>query len=231
MKIIGSGLIATAFLIEELGKDVTLFASGVSNSKETSLIEYKREKDLLKSSLSSSNRLIYFSTCSVTDPNLKNSLYVSHKLSLEKLVLTSKNNIVLRLPQVVGISKNPYTLTNFLAYKIYNEEAYDLFKGSIRNIIYIEDVVTLTKYIFNKKLSDNLYSFNMPVDFEVSQIVSYLEIIIGKKSMHVSKKGHPFKYLSSSFISNAISDKVIYCDSNYLEKTLFRVYSNYPNGF
>lgn len=175
--------------------------------------------------------MIYFSTCSVTDPNLKNSLYVSHKLSLEKLVLTNKNNIVLRLPQVVGISKNPYTLTNFLAYKIYKEEAYDLFKGTIRNIIDIEDVVTLTKYILNKKLSENLYSFNMPIDFEVSQIVSHLEIIIGKRSMHVSKKGHPFMYPSSSFISNAISDEVIYCASNYLEKTLFRVYSNYPNGF
>ncbi len=203
----------------------------MSNSKETSLIEYKREKDLLKSSLTSSNRLLYFSTCSVTDPNLKNSLYVSHKLSLEKLVLSSKNNIVIRLPQVVGVSKNPFTLTNFLAYKIYKEEAYDLFKGTIRNIIDIEDVVTLTKYIFNKKLSDNLYSFNMPIDFEVSQIVSCLEIIIGKRSMHISKKGHPFKYLSSSFISNAILDKVIHCDSSYLEKTLFRVYSNYPDGF
>ena len=136
MKIIGTGLIATAFLIEELGKDVILFASGVSNSKETCLIEYEREKDLLKSSLSSSNRLIYFSTCSVTDPNLKNSLYVSHKLSLEKLVLAGKNNIVIRLPQVVGISKNPYTLTNFLAYKIYKEEAYDLFKGSKKYYTY-----------------------------------------------------------------------------------------------
>ena len=122
-------------------------------------------------------------------------------------------------------------MTNFLAHKIYKEEAYDLFKGTIRNIIDIEDVVTLTKYVFNKKLSDNLYSFNLPIDFEVSQIISYLEIIIGKRSMHVSKKGHPFKYPSSPFISNAISDKVIYFDSNYLEKTLFRVYSNYPNGF
>lgn len=231
MKIIGSGLIASAFLSTEFGKDVTLFASGVSNSKEESMGAYNREINLLKTYLNNSEKLIYFSTCSVKDPHLQNTLYVSHKISLEELVLSNKNNIVIRLPQVVGICKNPYTLTNFLAKKIYNEQVYDLLKGTIKNIIHIDDVVILTKHIFKNNLSESLYSFNMPIHFEISEIVYCLENILGKKSLHIDKKGHRFKYDDSLFISNAISDSIIDFDSNYLKKTLYKVYSNYPNGF
>ena len=231
MKIIGSGLIASAFSNVDLGQDVTLFASGVSNSKEVSLDKYNREINLLQSSLKNSKILIYFSTCSVIDPHLQSTLYVSHKLSIEKLVLRNKKNIVIRLPQVVGICKNSYTLMNFLAYKIYNEQSYDLFKGALRNIIFIEDVVTLTKHIFKDKPSENLFSFNMPTHYEISEIVSSLEDILGKRSLHNCKKGHPFEYPDSIFISNAISENIIDFDSNYLKKTLSKVYANYPNGF
>ena len=231
MKIIGSGLIASAFASTELGLETTLFASGVSNSQEIRSSEYERETNLLQSSLAHSKKLIYFSTCSVTDPHLSNTPYVSHKLSLEKLVLTNKNNIIIRLPQVVGICRNRNTLTNFLAYKIFNEEAFDLFEGSIKSIIDIEDVVKLTNYIFQKRLPENLYSFNLPINYEVSQIVSCLESILGKSSIHTLKKGHRFKYSNSVFISNAISKNIIDFNYNYLQRTLIRVYANYPNGF
>ena len=231
MKIIGSGLIASAFSKIDLGQEITLFASGVSNSKETIPDKYLREKNLLKSCLNNSKKLIYFSTCSVVDPNLESTLYVSHKLSLEKLVLKDKNNVVIRLPQVVGICKNPYTLTNFLAYKIYYEQPYDLYKGTLRNIIFVDDMVALTQYIFKNKSLANLYSFNMPIHYEISEIVTSLENILGKKSCHNSKNGYPFRYSESSFVTNAISKNIIDFDSNYLEKILTKVYLNYPNGF
>ncbi|AEW77973.1 naD-dependent epimerase/dehydratase [Aggregatibacter actinomycetemcomitans ANH9381] len=65
-----------------------IFASGVSNSNETSFENFNREKELLLEVLEQykDKTIVYFSSCSIYDSSLTNSLYVYHKMCMERLV-------------------------------------------------------------------------------------------------------------------------------------------------
>jgi nucleoside-diphosphate-sugar epimerase len=230
MNIIGSGLIASSFSDQDFGRSVILFASGVSNSRETRSSQFDRESKLLQDWLSKSEKLIYFSTCSVEDDNLKSSPYVLHKIQMEKLVLLRPTGIVIRLPQVVGRCDNKYTLTNFLASKIFNNECYDLYYGVLRNLIDITDVVALTRFLLESSDEGNLVSFAMPQYYEVSEIVFILENLLNRVSRHNSKIGLPFKYHKSSFVQSALDNSIISCNDDYLESTLKKYYGEGSDG-
>jgi len=229
MNIVGSGLIASAFNNVNFGKDFTLFASGVSNSQETKPAAFKRESKLLKYWLSRSESLIYFSTCSVDDETLSSSLYVRHKMKMEALVALKSLGIVIRLPQVVGNCNNKNTLTNFLATKICTQEPYNLYQGTLRNLIDIDDVVALTNFLLKSKELRKVYSFALPIYFEVSEIVAVLEKLLNQVSMHTYKDGCPIRYPMDAFVRRAINDHIISCNSDYLETILGKYYQNYTH--
>ena len=67
--ILGTGLIANAFLSYSEDKEIILFASGVSNSTEIRMEAFDRERLLLENTCQRAENqlLIYFSTCSVSD--------------------------------------------------------------------------------------------------------------------------------------------------------------------
>lgn len=228
MKIIGSGLIASAFYSVDLGEDLTVFASGVSNSKEQSKSEFLRESDLLRFWLQRSQRLLYFSTCSVFDESLAVSSYVRHKIKMEELVLSKPSNTIIRLPQVVGRCDNKNTLTNFIAENIYAGRSYDLYCGTLRNLIDISDVVTLAKYLFTGNPKKEIYSFAVPKYYRVERIVEVMEVILNKKSLHRSLLGTPNRYPDSDFVGEAIANKAIKFEEDYLETTLIKYYHDFP---
>ena len=60
--VIGNGLIASAFERYKNNDDIIIFASGVSNSQETSELAFNREINLMKRYLNLDKKLIYFST-------------------------------------------------------------------------------------------------------------------------------------------------------------------------
>src|SRR5690349_6695322 len=86
--VIGNGMIAKRFNSYKDNKDVLIFASGVSNSKNRNQAQYDRESDLLEKTIEAnpSKVLVYFSTCSIKDPGEANSPYVEHKKQLEDLI-------------------------------------------------------------------------------------------------------------------------------------------------
>ena len=116
--VIGSGLIGSAFeKSQHEFKDSCVYASGVSNSNSSDCYEFKREQDQLVYFLSkyrNLRRFYFISTCSLYDSERNASPYVKHKLNMENLVISNTNGVVIRLPQVVGRSTNPYTITNFI---------------------------------------------------------------------------------------------------------------------
>lgn len=118
--IVGNGLLASAFSPEWVSThNAVLFASGVSNSHESQPEAFQREADLLSSHLERcSGAFIYFSTCSISDPDRAASFYAKHKLAMERRVAQHPEHLILRLPQVVGRTSNPNTLTNFLVDKL-----------------------------------------------------------------------------------------------------------------
>ena len=61
--IVGNGLLATAFAPRFASdRALTVFASGVANSRETRQAEFERERDLLQHTLQAAPVMMYFST-------------------------------------------------------------------------------------------------------------------------------------------------------------------------
>lgn len=147
--IIGSGLIASA--LGRGGADALggtcFYAAGVSNSGCRDEREYLRERTRLESVLAgtpASERIVYFSTCSIEDPASRNSEYVQHKIRMENLVRERARHLILRLPQVAGNTPNPHTLLNFLYERITRSERFHVWGNAMRNIIDVEDVVKIS---------------------------------------------------------------------------------------
>lgn len=147
--IIGSGLIANAFIqggAHDFG-DTCFYAAGVSNSVCKDEREYLRERERLDAAMaecSDGERIVYFSTCSIEDPAMRDSEYVQHKMRMENLVRERDKYLILRLPQVAGRTPNPHTLLNYLHARIARSERFHVWGGAMRNIIDVEDVVKIT---------------------------------------------------------------------------------------
>ncbi len=173
MTVIGSGMLAKAFLAANLDNDNLLFfCSGVSNSGTSSAGEFERERALLLDTLArySESKIIYFSSCAA---GAIESPYYRHKKAMEVLVESNAQRyLIVRLPQVVGVTNNT-TLVSFIAGNIRNRTPITVFKGARRNLIDIDDVVRLTLYLVNlDNMLINVTNANMlPVE-EIVRIIS-----------------------------------------------------------
>lgn len=143
--IVGAGLLARAFSTRYSARDdVLIFASGVSNSLETAEREFAREREALAHATDGyRGKLVYFGSCSVGDHDRQATPYARHKLQMEALVLARPGGLVLRLPQVVGRTDNPHTLTNFLHRKILLGEEFSIWSNAERNLVDADDVAAI----------------------------------------------------------------------------------------
>jgi len=141
--VIGSGLIGTAFKSYINNDDILIFASGVSNSKNEVQSNFDRELNLVNAQEGFKGLFVYFSTTSIEDVELINSKYIKHKLCIEKIVKTKfENHLIVRLPNVVGDSKNNATLVNFFRHCIINNIQFSVQKNAYRYLVDIKDVFT-----------------------------------------------------------------------------------------
>jgi nucleoside-diphosphate-sugar epimerase len=190
--IYGKGLIAKSFSKYKKNRKFIFFASGVSNSLETNLLEYNREIQLLKKVLLKKKKkqiFIYFSSCSVLDPSKKNSLYVKHKLKIENIIKNFDYYYIFRLPNVVGKTSNNFTLINNLIYKLINKKKILAYSGATRNIIDIKDVVSIVDLILKIDLSKNkIINIANKYNNKIIDIISYLSTIFKSQSLIISKK-------------------------------------------
>jgi nucleoside-diphosphate-sugar epimerase len=226
--IIGGGLLANAFRGEFFGHDdVIIFASGVSNSKETDEVEFSRERRLLEQYLSLNIPLVYFSTCSVIDEDLKHTAYVQHKLEMESLVKNVDSYGIFRLPQVVGTTKNPNTLINYLYDQISRKKRFQVWTHAERNLIDVEDVAKIVSEILRRgqltKISINIAS---PMSTPIVRIVEILEKIIGENAVFDELPIGSYYSIDVNY-SMEFSKKIgIKFDANYNENLLKKYYGN-----
>tara|TARA_R110000824_G_scaffold54689_4_gene151019 strand:- start:7976 stop:8662 length:687 start_codon:yes stop_codon:yes gene_type:complete len=146
--IIGNGLVAKGFFpFNDQFDDCTVFAAGVSNSKEKEHSpNFLREKRTLLSALEKNKGLkfLYFSTVLV---GFKNNAYYAHKREMESLVMDhAPSSIIFRVPQIVGNTDNKNTLINNLSESIRNGKKLNVSLGVKRSIMDIDDVVEIVKY-------------------------------------------------------------------------------------
>lgn len=196
--IIGRGLLASAFsAIYQDCEDVIIFASGVSNSSETNVAAFSREEALLRAITKNyaGKQLIYFSSCGVGVAQEAKTPYLLHKLRMEQLVLTiNKHGVVFRLPQVVGKTNNPHTLSNYLVSCIMSGTHFSVWKNAERNLIDIDDVAAICDHMIREGThSGKALSIAARHSTPMQILVHAVEDIIGVHGNYtLIDKGNPF---------------------------------------
>lgn len=227
--IIGNGMLARAF--EDLYKNDDshiVFASGVSNSNEKLDKNFKREEMLLINTLSESKgkTIIYFSTCSVYDSSLANSLYIYHKLHMERIIREKATSyMIIRLPQVIGITSSP-TIVNFIFNKINNGEKFSIFNRTVRNFVDVEDISKIVNYLIKNRLFlNNIINLASTQYTSIYQVVLYLEKIIGKRAVYdIEDKGSKY-FIDVSNLLDIYKELDIKFNEHYMEKVINKYYA------
>ncbi|MDQ2863668.1 MAG: NAD-dependent epimerase/dehydratase family protein [Bacteroidota bacterium] len=183
--VIGNGMIANRFMSYKDDDDVIIFASGVSNSKDTAEKNFIREFQLLHQTASNypQKTLVYFSTCSVEDQDLALAPYVIHKKTVEEFITTNVSKYCLfRISNLAGTSNNPYTLLNYFIFNIIKNLPLTVWKNAYRNIIGIDDMFSVANYFLKEKENTNAtINIANPVNIQFHSSSKLLNIILVKK--------------------------------------------------
>lgn len=230
--IVGKGMLAKS-LYKINDEKFIYFCSGVSNSKEINELEYEREKKLLIEHCSEDKCIIYFSSYFVGFDNYLKQRYYRHKLDMENVIKKNfKYYKIFRLPQVVGNSENINTLTNFLYNSILNNIQINVYENVKRNLIDVEDIVTIIKYINENNLFLNkVINLIATQNFEIIKIVNSLEEVLDKKSIKkISKNDEKdFSINISEEIKSLYDSLDIRFDDKYLTNLINKYYGR-SNG-
>ena len=234
MLVYGSGFIAKNLKRIKLRKlkKVLIYAAGVSNSKSKDKKEFLKERKKIQIFLSNHNKehlFIYISTTSVLDNYLKKDKYTRNKIIIENLIKKSLNNFhILRLPQIVGKSSNPHTITNFIYKKVLLEQRFKVWSNVKRNLIDIDDLIKIVKQIISTKLKPgNVINILNPNSIYVEEIVNIMGDIVKKNPKYIlleykpKKKGNLKIQSSSKFNLNI---KKYFKDKNYFKNILKKYY-------
>lgn len=208
--IIGNGLIARKFEAYKNDSTIIIFASGVSNSKNSTEADYQREKDLLEKTMHENKDkiLVYFSTCSVYDPEEEGSAYVLHKKEMEKLIQQQEAYYIFRVSNLAGKTPNTNTILNYLYFHIRNHNHFYLWENAVRNLIDIDDMYRIADYILQNQLfPGSIINIANPKSYKVTVIVKAIEQHIKLKANFTAvQKGQPFSIDISPILS--IIDKL-----------------------
>ena len=225
--IVGNGMIAEAFSSYRAQTAVKIFAAGVSRSRETRISEFDRERNLLSSHLDDfCGCFIYFSSCSVHYLSAENP-YVRHKLLIETEIRNRADQyLIFRLPQLVGRSNNPNTLTNYFHERITRGEQFKVFANATRSLLDVEHAYGICdRLISNPIFRNSMIDVCLPYAVPVISIVQALERILQRPARYdVVPGGEPF-FCPPNGLDTFYADLDIKCDASYVETVLRKYYS------
>jgi glycosyltransferase involved in cell wall biosynthesis len=184
--VIGNGVIANRFINYSAQTGYLIFAGTGDNSVPGDERETEEEEAAIRHALSQSNEatIVYFSTCSILDERTNNTAYVQHKMRMEQLIQDSaKKYLILRLPQILGLSNTKSSLVDFLVDSIHDNKPFDVWQHAEENIIDIDDVHAIVAEILKTKIYLNKV-INVANKNKVSilEIIHNIEIFLGKKA-------------------------------------------------
>ena len=225
--VIGTGMIASAFLAYKENDKYVIFASGVSNSTSMNQLGFDREATLLRDTIQNNldKQLIYFSTCSIYDDAMSASPYVLHKLNMEELIITKHPNYtIFRVSNPIGVTQNKSTFLNYFIDKIKDGTHFEVWANSYRNIIDITDMQLACSYIIEHDLQKNkIVNIAYPLNYSTQFIITEIEQHFNKKGNYsITDKG------SEPKIDDAISKEVLgILNINFNDKYLNQILSKY----
>jgi NAD dependent epimerase/dehydratase family. len=228
--VIGNGMIGKKFAPYRLNDAFVIFASGVSNSKTIDDSAYQREKELLQSVIqeNTDKTLVYFSTCSIYDPDEQTSKYVLHKKNLEALIQKKCNQFhIFRVSNLVGISDNPNTILNFFIQHFKHKINFDLWSNAARNLLDIDDMYRIVDHILQNRLYlCKVLNIASPVTYSVKEIIAAIESLWNIKANYIPiEKGSRF-IVDITAITPIIRELGIRFENDYLTILLKKYYSH-----
>ncbi len=221
--IVGSGLIAQAFSPFERNPDVVIFASGVSDSTEIRPAAFSRERELLARTLAETHDplVVYFGTCSICDPERRDTPYVRHKLAMESMLMESPNPwMVLRLPLAIGPGHRGNTLANFLYDRIVRGEPFEVWAGATRYPVDVEDAFRIASRLVEDRTMWR-HTINIALRaFRILDFVRVLEDIAGRPATYtLAQKGRHYE-VHCPEIAHLVDQLQIDRSQAYLERVL-----------
>jgi nucleoside-diphosphate-sugar epimerase len=229
--IIGSGLLAKSFAPALCQReDICIYSAGVSNSSCSEVKEFERERLRLSAALQQAEAMdafVYFGTCSVFDPEARETAYVRHKLAMERLVMVHPRHLILRLPQVAGKTSNPHTLLNYLYARISRSESFHLWSNAWRNIIEVDDVATIIeRLIADPAMRGLTLNVANPSSSPISDIVAAMEKVVGKRAIYeVVERGSDYTIDTREILPVMDAAGVKFGDG-YLERVISKYYKD-----
>lgn len=202
--ITGHGLVAKAFRGFATNDRVHVFASGVSRSLEDNDAAFRRESDLILAQRLAPGRFVYFSSCGVFDPSLEGSKYIRHKLATEQLVRELyPDHLIIRLPNLVGHTDNPHTLTNFLRDRIVQNGSFELHSRACRYLLDMDDAVQdLSPMLLRPDLRGTTMNVSGSVPVTLPELVRSMEHVLGKRVRAITTdKGSCYTIDNGLFLS------------------------------
>ena len=210
-------------------KNIIIYCSGISNSKEKSKHKLEKEIKVLKKFYEKfkNRHIAYISSSSILDNSRNKSKYLRNKIKIEEFIRNKfQKYLIIRLPEIVGKSRNPNTLINFFYNKIINKKKFIIFKNSKRNLIDIEDAIKIIKIILikinsNKKIITLCNKYNNSPE----EIIQILEKITNNKANYketnIKRQNWRLKY---NLISNYVKKAEVKFNKVYLKKVLSKYY-------
>jgi len=221
--IVGHGMMANAFSAFAGNAAVVIFASGVSDSTETRPAAFRRESELLRRTRAehSDALLVYFGTCSVNDPDRRDTPYVRHKLEMESLLKASPGPwLVLRLPLAIGPRHRGNTLANYLHDRIIHGRPFEVWAGSTRYPVDVEDAFRVaSRLIAEPSMWRRTINIALRA-FPVLEFVRILEDITGRRALYtLVQRGHHYE-LQCPEVAGLADELHLDAGDDYLDRVL-----------
>lgn len=225
--IYGNGLIASSFVKYFTNNDsYSIFAAGVSNSAEKNNEAFMREKISLLKCIEENRFLVYFSTCSLNDITLLDTPYVRHKLEMESICASASRYLIFRLPQVVGNTANPHTLTNYFYNSIAGNRKFKVWRNASRVLIDVDDVASIVTYLLGESVpSGSTINIAHPYALPALEIVEIFQSILGiKANFELIDEGSVYA-IDCSLATDVAKVVAINFDRHYTERLIRKYYA------
>lgn len=228
--VIGNGVIANRFIDYSLQSKYLVFAGSVNDSAIQNENTIQEEEVAVRDALSKhlDTTFVYFSSCSILDKDVGYTLYVQHKVRMEKLIQdTAKSFLIFRLPQVLGLADAKSSLVNYLVEVISNQKPFELWQNAQKNLIDIDDVYEIVGEVLRRKVCSNkIINVASTHQTSVLHLVRDIEVFIGLSANYVLvNKGTNYD-LDVSEIRPILNDLNIDFGEGYIRTALNKYFSH-----
>lgn len=228
--LIGNGVIANRFCDYALKSNYLIFAGSINDFAINDDAAFQNEEAALQLALADNPDVpfIYFSSCSILDPEVGETPYVLHKIRMEKLLQSqAKFFLIFRLPEVVGLSGDESNLVNFLVDAISNKKPFEISAKAQKNLIDIDNVHTIADEIIkSNKYSNSIINIASTQNTSIYALIQNIEQFLGLKARFDKVEKGSDLDLDISEIQPLLSMLNINFDENYIPRVLEKYFGH-----